>query len=59
MSRIFISFTTISLSIQNESFSGRNYMNTAAFRQNTETKFKKLQTIIIKAGDSSNTMHRK
>ena len=45
--------------MKNEPFSDRNNMNTAAFRQNTEIKLKKLPTIIIKAGNSSTTKHRK
>ena len=34
-------------------------MNTAAFKQNKENKFKKILTITIKAGNSSTTKHRK
>ena len=34
-------------------------MNTAAFRQNTEIKFKKVSAITIKAGNSSTTKYRK
>ena len=34
-------------------------MNTPAFRQNTEIKFKKILTITIKTGNSSTAKHRK
>ena len=59
MSEIFVSFPTVLFGIQIESFSGINLTNTAAFKQSTEIKLKKLLTIIIKAGNSSTTKHIK